>query len=256
MSFTIDGGEFVANSASSGAGALYLEESTSTITSALFLENTGGRGGAIEVANADAAVSPSTVEIEHCRFVRNEATTGGGGALSLRELGTTVINTEIAENQSAGAGGGVWGRGLFINVTIAYNDAAGSGDGLYAPAGPDLHMRHVVVWPDLMTAVGDNIYLGWNCTAFHWKYLADYGASITTVDSPYAAADLDNDGLTEYYLAPTPCVDFYDIIKVGGTSPEFDWSVLTTEPSQCTDAGTYTDPGMHYPPLFDGGACP
>ncbi|KIG15528.1 Fibronectin type III domain protein [Enhygromyxa salina] len=245
MELTIEGGEFIANDAVQGGGAIYAEESTTTIQSVVFANNLGGRGGAVEVANGSGAVNPDVFEIIDCRFIANQATVSRGGGLLLTEAGTTVINTEFASNIATSSGGGVYGRGTFIHSTFA-NNAAASGAGLYAPPGPDMTMRHCAAWPDLI--VGQDIYMGWSCGAPETWLLAN-GPGVITHQTPFDPADLDDDGRVEYYLRPgTACADF------GGETPEFDTSALTTMASQCTDSSP-VDIGVHYTPLFAAGAC-
>jgi len=73
--------------------------------------------------------------------------------------------------------------------------------------------------------------------------------SVFIAADPFAPADLDMDGLTELYLAPgSACVD------IGGTVSEFDWTALTTQSSQCTDAAS-VDAGVHYTPQSAVGPC-
>ncbi|PRQ04864.1 LamG-like jellyroll fold domain-containing protein [Enhygromyxa salina] len=245
MELTIEGGEFVANVGVQGGGAIYAEESTTSIHSVVFANNEGGRGGAVEVANGSVGVSPDVFEIADCRFIANHATVSRGGGLLLTESGATIINTEFASNIATSSGGGVYGRGTFIHSTFADN-VAPSGAGLYAPPGPDMSMRHCAAWPDLI--VGQNIYMGWSCVAPSPWLLAN-GPGVVTHQTPFDPADLDDDGRVEHYLLPgTACADF------GGETAEFDPSVLTTMASQCTDSSPL-DIGVHYTPLFEAGPC-
>lgn len=252
----IEGGRFEANSTIYFGGALYIEESITTIRGTVFIDNEARRGGALELADEDPNVGPPVLDIRDARIIGNRAFAGGGGGLSLRELGTTIVNTEIVENQAAGSGGGVLGRANIIHTTIAYNTAAGAGAGLWAPAGPDMFMRHVVVYPDLMKAVGDNIYVDRSCVMGNTWYKSSMsgGVSIAGPLPVFDIADLDGDGLDEYYLAPWPCVDFAGHDTLEYDSPEIDWTVMTTQISQCTD-DLPSDPGVHYRPLFEAGVC-
>ncbi len=243
----VSGGEFIGNTAAvGGAGAIYLEESTCTLDGVAFVDNVGKVAGAIQLASASASVVNDELAISGSRFIGNDATNGSGGALRLLEVGTTVVNTEFAANTATTVGGGVYGRADFVGATFANNTATTAGAAVYAPAGPDMTMQHCVVYPDSIW--GSNIQAPYSCT----KTNTLLGAPQTLLanQTPFAAADLDLDGRTEWYLDPAgPCTGLAD-----GAIDEFEWASLTVEASQCTDAG-WPEPGVHYEPQSAAGVC-
>ncbi|PRP96789.1 putative outer membrane protein pmp20 precursor [Enhygromyxa salina] len=234
---------FIANSAGSGGGAMYLEESTVNLDALVFNDNSADYGGAIYLRNG--AADADVIEIRNSRFVGNHATNGAGGAMRLQDSGVTVVNSEFVDNDATTAGGGVWGRADFFGCTFTGN-TANSGPGLYAPAGAAMVMDHCVAYPD--TIVGPDIQMPYSCVVdTAWVQ----GAPLTLLGpTPFAPADLDDDGLTEHYLIPEgPCVGLD-----GGVIDAFDWSALTVEASQCTDDG-WPEPGVHYSPQAEVGPC-
>jgi predicted outer membrane repeat protein len=246
LGLTVVGGEFEANAADNGGGAIYMEESACSFDSVVFTGNTASYGGAIQLAD-DPDVDPGGLDISDCRFIANTATNGSGGGLRLQDLGTTVINTEFAANEASTAGGGVFGRGTFVSSTFAENQAGTTGSGLYAPAGDAMYMRHCVAFPD--TIIGDEIYVPYSCLTNN-IWLKGSPAIMNNNVYPFEPADFDNDGRTEYYLLPDyPCEGLS-----GGVIDEFDWSSLTVYASQCTDSG-WPEPGVHYPPQSAVGPC-
>jgi predicted outer membrane repeat protein len=185
------------------------------------------------------------LDIANCRFIGNQATNGNGGALRLQESTATVVNTEFVGNTATTVGGAVWGRGTFVSSTFTNNTATNSGSALYAPAGADMYMHHCVAYPD--TVVGQNIYAPYSCM----KSNVLGSPKIALTSTPFAPADLDSDGRTEYYLLPgSQCVALD-----GGVIDQFEWDELTVDASQCTDSG-WPDPGVHYTPQSAVGACP
>jgi predicted outer membrane repeat protein len=241
---TIQGGEFDSNLAEGGGGAIYTEESSCSFDSVVFTNNTANVGGAIWLSDW-LLVPNDKLEISNCRFIANRALKGNGGALRLQEVGTRVVNTEFIANQASTVGGAVFGRGEFTSSTFA-NNIAGSGSALYAPAGADMTMQHCVVYPD--TIFGTNIHGPYSCTKSNT--LLDVPKILLTNVTPFESADLDLDGLTEWYLDPDgPCVGL-----ANGVIDDFEWMSSTVEQSQCTDAG-WPEPGMHYPPQAAVGAC-
>jgi predicted outer membrane repeat protein len=246
VQLTIQGGEFDANVATNGGGgAIYAEESTCNFDSVVFTDNSAKFGGAIHLASGSANAVNDELTISNSRFVGNRATAGNGGALRLQEVGTTVINSEFVANTATTVGGAVYGRGDFIGSTFT-NNVAPSGSALYAPAGTDMIMQHCVVYPD--TIFGTNIQGAYSCTKTNT--LLGAPTTLLTNVTPFESADLDVDGLTEWYLDPDgPCVGL-----ANGVIDEFDWSSMTVEQSQCTDA-SWPEPGVHYLPQAAVGAC-
>lgn len=240
----IEGGEFVNNTATiGGGGALLLPESDTTIEGTLFADNTAAFGGAIHIDNLDG-LAPTDVSISGSRFIANEATVSGGGGI-LAEESISVVDSEFVANIAKTAGGGVFGRGTYVSLTFA-NNLAPTGKALFAPAGAPMTLRNVVSWPD--NVVAPSMVLDHTCMPAVLQAFTSMGHVVLAAD-PFAPADLDLDGRTEFYLNPSsPCDD------IGGTVVEFDWAAETTQASQCTDV-TPVDAGVHYTPLSAVGPC-
>jgi hypothetical protein len=246
--------EFVGNSASSSGGAIHLPGGNVQVHESLFMNNLAPKGGALHVP---ASERQPKVNISDSRFVANEATSqaGGGLAIDTHEMVSlplvTIVNTEFVGNLAATGGGGVFGRPTLIATTFANNLADGQPQGLYSPSDQygsttTMTLRDVVAWPD--TIVAESLLLDHSCIPEVTQAHTNEG-SVWLVADPFAPADLDLDGLTEFYLDPgSACVD------LGGEIDEFDWSAMTTQASQCTDTPPI-DAGVHYPPLFSAGPC-
>jgi hypothetical protein len=239
---TLDGTSFVGNTATGGGGgALYIDEGQVAIEGSTFLDNSAPYGGAMQVGTGTAELT-----VSDSRFIGNQALVSTGGALRTTAPVASVTNTEFVGNASVSHGGGVWGRATLVATTFANNVAGGVGNGLFAPAGAWMTIRNVVAWPDNLIA--SSIALDHSCIPLVTATHTNDGTLFIAAD-PFAPDDLDLDGLTEFYLAPgSACVD------IGGTVGEFDWTVMTTQASQCTDF-TPVDAGVHYTPLFAAGPC-
>ncbi|MFV8752915.1 LamG-like jellyroll fold domain-containing protein [Nannocystaceae bacterium ST9] len=239
----VEGSEFVNNTASiGGGGALYLQESITSVEGTLFADNTAAFGGAIHIDNLAAA--PTEVGVIDSRFIANEATGTGGGGILIEEP-ITVTDSEFVANIAKTGGGGVFGRATLVGVTFA-NNLAATGRAVYAPPGAQMTLRNVVAWPD--TLVAASMFLDHSCVPAIAQAFTSSG-HVKLVADPFAPADLDLDGRTEFYLSPSaPCVD------IGGTVVEFDWATQTTQASQCTDT-TPVDAGVHYTPQSAVGPC-
>ncbi|PRQ02000.1 hypothetical protein ENSA7_56680 [Enhygromyxa salina] len=245
IALTIEGGEFIGNTAIHGGGAISSEETLATIEGTAFVDNAAGFGGAIHIDNIHPATELPGWEIRDARFIANHATVTGGGAMLLEEHEVEIVNTEFVGNTAVGGGGGIFGRATVVASTFTGNTGS-VGGAVYAPAGPLVAMRHIVAWPD--TVVGNDIMLDHSCVAPTAN--DDTVEPFVILDGdPFEPADLDLDGRTEYYLASdSACRDF------AGIAGELDWESLTTQVSQCTDVAP-TDAGVHYVPLFDAGPC-
>lgn len=234
-----------------GGGAVYMSGTEVVIEGSTFVGNSAPYGGALQVDGPPMIggmplSDDLDLDIRNSRFVANEAVTSTGGAIRTLSNDVTVTNTEFVGNTAALHGGGFYGRATFTSTTFANNLAAGVGNGLFATSGPAMTLRNVVAWPDDLVA--GSMTLDHAC-------VAPVAVAHTNIDStflaasPFAPADLDSDGLTEFYLAPaSACVD------IGGTVEEFDWTTLTTQASQCTDTAP-VDAGVHYTPQAAVGAC-
>jgi hypothetical protein len=239
---TLDGNSFVGNTAGGGGGgALYLVEGITTIENSTFVDNTAAYGGAMQVDSTN-----DELVIRDSRFVSNDALGSTGGALRNLAPNVSVINTEFVGNTSVSHGGGFYGRATFTSTTFANNVAGGTGNGLFAPGGPSMTMRNVTAWPDNLSAA--SMVLDHSCIPLVTQTHTNNG-TVFIAASPFAPSDIDLDGLTEYYLTPgSACVN------IGGTVGEFDWTVLTTQASQCTDSNP-VDAGVHYTPQSAVGPC-
>lgn len=238
---TIEGVSFVGNNAYGTGGALAIGGDV-TIAGSSFIDNSAAYGGAVQIGNVEPLV------LRDSRFVGNDALVGTGGALRIldTDMDVSVINTEFVANTSVSHGGGIYGRANFVSTTFANNVAGGTGNGLFAPGGAAMPMRNVVAWPDNLSAA--SMILDHSCIPLVTQPNTNDGTVFIAAD-PFAPADLDLDGLTEWYLDPgSACVD------LGGTVGEFDWTVMTTQASQCTDV-TPVDAGVHYTPLSAVGPC-
>jgi hypothetical protein len=243
---TLDGNSFVGNTAlGGGGGALYVFSGDATIENSSFIDNRARYGGAIQIDDTTNMYTIDEVVIRNSRFVSNDATVSTGGAIrNLAPANVSVTNTEFVGNTSVSHGGGFYGRATFTSTTFANNVAGGSGHGLFASAGASMTIRNVTAWPDNLSAA--SMILDHSCTP---QVNGTNNGSVWIVASPFAPADLDLDGLTEYYLAPgSACVN------IGGTVGEFDWTTLTTQASQCTDSNP-VDAGVHYTPQSAVGPC-
>jgi hypothetical protein len=240
---TVDGASFLNNDAlAGGGGAVYIKWGSSiAIDGSSFIGNTAPYGGAMQV-DGDVV----GLDVSNSRFVSNQALSSTGGAVRNLSADVSVTNTELVGNSSALHGGGFYGRATFTSSTFANNVAGGAGHGLFAPNGPAMTIRNVVAWPDNLSAA--SMILDHACVPQVVQTHTNIDSTFIAA-SPFAAADLDTDGLTEFYLAPaSACVD------IGGTVEEFDWSALTTQASQCTDV-TPVDAGVHYAPQSAVGPC-
>ena len=129
---TIEGSEFIGNeSKDTDGGALYLDgSSTYTITGSRFEGNKANwNGGAIYH-------SGSSVLIDGCEFISNEARYDNGGAIYVyRYSGTIICDSSTFVGNSGGYGGGVYidALGTFRNNTFYGNVSRNSvGDAVYS----------------------------------------------------------------------------------------------------------------------------
>jgi predicted outer membrane repeat protein len=251
--FTVSNSVFNGNTASDSGGAIATAGQLAIeIQGAEFVGNTAGvDGGAIRVSDGYYE-NPLALEIVEARFINNEATTGIGGGLAIEpwmhvESHANIVNSEFVENFAGWRGGGLHGPAtMLVSVTFANNLSDGTGDGLSAYEWPEMLLRDVVAWPDDLSEV--SLVLDHSCVPLPSAPYLGIGEVILNAD-PFEPSDLELDGVTEFCLAPdSPCVD------IGGVVDEYDWSVMTTQASQCTDAAL-VDAGVHYTPVFDAGPC-
>lgn len=209
------------------------------------------------------AVAAGELEIERCRFIANTAAEQGGAIFDLSSFGTPthVRDCEFVDNVAGTRGGGVAGATNIIRSTFTGNLAAGQPNGLDSTNVTQLGtVTASVFWPDTVRMSADppdDIPVATidSCIAASPDNVVDLqGSSVELLGSPFVPADLDDDGLLEFYLDPLgPCVDLAAL--PGPPDPnELDWTTATTALGQCTDAGLL-DAGMHYTPLAAVGPC-
>ncbi|MCA9687444.1 MAG: hypothetical protein KC457_35105, partial [Myxococcales bacterium] len=215
----ITGGDFTSNNGDTGAGCIYSEEVSLTIDGVLFTENTGYNGGCIWLASGSNQVVNDKLEISNSRFIANHSTHSNGGALRIQEINVTVVNSEFVDNIATTVGAGIYGRADVYASTFA-NNVAPSGSAIYAPAGPQMLFRHSVAYPD--TIWGSDIVGAWSCST--GNNLSGAPQVKVVSPSPFAPADLDEDGYDEWYLVPGHgCSGM-----VNGVLDVIDWEVMTT----------------------------
>ncbi len=142
---------FYGNRASQSGGALYMENSTSTVTDCTFSGNTADWGGAIYndksasliercffesnfavLQNGGAIFSTNfpSPEVEGCTFFKNKAGDRGGGICATND--TRVSACTFIENEAAD-GGGIFAIGtepVVTNCTFSGNTASANGGGM------------------------------------------------------------------------------------------------------------------------------
>lgn len=122
--------KFISNKSYYGGGGMFNDYSNPTVSLCEFLENSTiyiGSGAGLLLSNAS-----STVNINHCTFVDNQATAHGGG-ISI-EWGTTaditISNCTFKGNSAPSYGGGLWNYGAnskIIKCTFDDNNSETGG---------------------------------------------------------------------------------------------------------------------------------
>jgi len=150
-SMSISNCVFDSNSSKYGGGAIgTFDGGTVTIDACTFTNNGVGSvgntssGGAIVIGNT--TIQTGTNTIKNSTFVNNVATSSGGAMLFFGGNPVSLVrNCLIANNTSAGEGGGIYGSGSLTidqGTIISNNVSAGTGNsdaqggGLYLVAGP------------------------------------------------------------------------------------------------------------------------
>ncbi len=135
---------FEANTATVGGGAIDLFANggrglTAIVANSRFVDNSGGRGGAL---GAHAKNGQLAISVGHTTFSDNEAGEGGAVALIAESVGTTearLTQTTLSNNRATGIGGGAIytyaaGQGTadltVLNATLSGNHAGSAGGGL------------------------------------------------------------------------------------------------------------------------------
>ncbi len=123
------------NRASANGGAFFAENSTSRMTSSVFMGNNANNGGG-------AYIEDGAVEFSHVIFDSNSANDGGGLTLSLTNLSVLTDVSFLSNTVTTNGGGMVAGNDtapLLIDVTFTGNSAAyGGGLAVNPLANPDL----------------------------------------------------------------------------------------------------------------------
>jgi predicted outer membrane repeat protein len=149
--------QFISNTSAIQGGALYTHESTVTLDSLLFDENTSEKGGAIytdksklDIINshftnnsASTATSDggaiyghnhSEISLKQSEFIGNTAPNGGGGAIFSTTATTTTVESALFRDNHAWDGGavstGTPGTSTFTNVRFEGNSAEAQGGAL------------------------------------------------------------------------------------------------------------------------------
>ena len=148
---TIDRCEFRSNEATAGSGpAVYVAMpagSFAFITNCDFRNNDGTFGGALEFAGeGDYAV-------RSCRFLANEATISGAGAIDFDPFfpiaRLVVENSLFTGNRCAAGVGAIYNRGAgeldLVNCTIAFNTSDGLAGGLLVSDG-QTRVNNSIIW--------------------------------------------------------------------------------------------------------------
>ncbi|MCA9685814.1 MAG: right-handed parallel beta-helix repeat-containing protein, partial [Myxococcales bacterium] len=238
------------------AGAAVVTGYKATVRDSLFVGNHAEQGGAITGWIGD--FNSADIDVFDSVFIANTATQGGAiyshGYWFMGSADIDVVNCQFIANQ-AEAGGALFGS-LDAYASSFTGNTAASGDvlaGFIDAFGEDLYpfagrLHSCAMWPD---EVGTTVVhqVDNSCFPAGMQGFADGGGNVGLITDPFEILDLDDDGFDTLYLDPaSPCVD------LGGMVDGFDASVLTTQASQCTDAGLL-DAGAHVTPLEDVGAC-
>ncbi len=162
--FTIRSGNTAGCSGSCRGGGLYVQDGSCTVRNCRFLENDSiDSAGAVVVAGPTSAPSisectfqdnrsavdggavlvtssggPGVPEFRDCRFIAN--TSVNGGAASLGNDNTVMVNCEFLDNLATGMGGAImfadaFGAQTIVNSTFSGNTADGSGGALLGHGG-------------------------------------------------------------------------------------------------------------------------
>lgn len=250
---TIERCRFIDNQADSGAAA---RGGVVTIRDSLFMGNQATQGGAIHGGVSEFSLSH--IDIFDSTFIANSATQGGAiyaHAFWLAGFADVeAFNSQFIAND-ADAGGALFGP-VHAYASSFTGNTANTGpamDSFVDVFGEDLfpfpgELHSCALWPDEVgTAVAHGISN--SCVPAGMQGFFDGGGNVGLIADPFELLDLGDDGFESLYLDPSsPCVD------LGGTLDAFDWSLLTTQASHCTDAGP-VDAGKHFTPLEDVGAC-
>jgi len=253
------GSTFINNQSDKPGGAIaagggFIEDGL-ILRDCLFIGNhSDSRGGAAEGGD---------LEIERTRFIANTAATSGGAISDASFFGAPshIRDSEFVDNIAGTLGGGVAGAPSIIRSTFTGNLAAGVPNGLDSTNFTQFpSLTACVFWPDSVRTSIDPpddtpvVVIDSCIPATADNFVDLQGSSVELLGSPFTPADLDDDGLFEFYLDPLgPCVDLASVPPPPEAN-ELDWTTATTQISQCTDSALL-DAGMHYTPLNAVGPC-
>ncbi len=185
---TVTDSAFIANSTpvinQRGGGAIWNQDSHTTLVNCELRNNQGYHGGAIasakffvteasltlidcsfsgNFADVGGAVFNQNIDatVISCAFVANEAAGDigfGGGMLNLSSASSVMVNSLMAGNVAGGDGGGLCNIGnstfLAVNATITANTSALSGGGIFIGSGSGL-VRNSILWANSDTGGQD-----------------------------------------------------------------------------------------------------
>jgi predicted outer membrane repeat protein len=228
---TFDGNDCTDLSTSNQGGAIFIENSTMSIT--------GGRiaGGTVAYQGAGLFSQDSSIELDNVELSQNQAahnggavmtsngyldasgalfsantsTAGNGGGLYCENTSLTVTNSHFVENQSGILGGGLaamQASGKIENCLVEQNTST-SGGGLMVVASGDFQVRNNIVMNnqgDGMLAVGELMVADYNNAVGNLP--SNYGTSAAgahdlSLDPLFVNFDADDFGLAQF----SPCVD-------------------------------------------------
>ena len=121
-------------------GAVYLLDTSATISNSSFETNTSKNGGAlfvnkVNLTEATLTVTDSTFNTNSANVGTNPDTSGFGGGIYLLNTVVELINTTFTSNVAAKGGGGLHltpsANSLINGCTVDSNTSAASGGGLY-----------------------------------------------------------------------------------------------------------------------------
>jgi hypothetical protein len=148
----IDSSTFSDNYSEAGRGAVMIEQDTNTVISrCLFERNRSTYGGAVYVARLRSEFGEAA--IFDTKFVENEATERGGGAVQV-DGHAVIANSTFSDNRAAGPGGAilVTGKSEIAHVSTDGNTAEQGGASVACGFGTvDMaicSIANAIVWDD------------------------------------------------------------------------------------------------------------
>lgn len=206
-----DGAQFVGNTASKSAGALYVYESSGEVSveigdNALFQNNTASRnGGAVAVygATGTSAAGNKGITIgEGAVFENNTASNGNGGAIYAADFGghsadiTISGNTEFKNNSASGSGGAIYNAASNLvldtnagDIKFSNNTANGNANDIVAAASSNTNItgsNNVSIGSGLITEAGSSLSIKDTANlVIEQEVTADISGSITSESGAY-----------------------------------------------------------------------